>query len=179
MRVNSSVILVLGMCTLVGCSVPPRTIDARTNPPIPANYNWKKYVASWMKSFFVEAPSLRSVMISDLVAIDDPSGVTWLVCVELDARARGGDYMGPRRFALGFLTSEPTTEEKALNRKATTWVQFLPGSVPDYECDRYPRSWTPWPEWERALNADDTKKHGREKSTSILALQKLWGGGEA
>src|SRR3954447_1790304 len=102
---------VVSTLALASCiAAQPCTLDERTNPPIPATYNWtynwKKAIAEWMKGAFVEPSSLRSVMISDPVAIDLMAAATWMVWVEVAARAKGGDYMGPRRFALGFLTAQ-------------------------------------------------------------------------
>src|SRR3954454_19503832 len=118
------------------------------------------------KSSFVEAPSLRSVMISDPVPIDLPSSsANWLVCIELDARAKGGDYMGPRRFALGFQVSEPTAEQRGINPKASTTVVLIPpnyeGRLPAFECDRYPLQWRPWPDWARSSDPAVGRKKTR------------------
>ena len=116
-----------------------------------------------MKKAFSEPASLRSVMISDPVAIDDPgSPATWLVCVELDPRAGTGDYMGPRRFALGFQTVPPTDVQKASDPKATTSVQFISPAtqqqISRLQCDRQNLQWRPWPDWERSSNPPGGKK---------------------
>jgi len=154
----------------VAGSVPGRALELRSSPPIPSSFNLKKTVADWIKSSFVEAPSLRSVMISDPVPIDLPSSsANWLVCIELDARAKGGDYMGPRRFALGFQVSEPTAEQRGINPTAPTTVVLIPpnyeGRLPAFECDRYPLQWRPWPDWARSSDPAAAKRHGRQKGT--------------
>src|SRR3954464_12610503 len=154
MKVNGF-ILSFAVATFVAGSVPGRALELRSSPPIPSSFNLKKTVADWIKSSFVEAPSLRSVMISDPVPIDLPSSsANWLVCIELDARAKGGDYMGPRRFALGFQVSEPTAEQRGINPKASTTVVLIPpnyeGRLPAFECDRYPLQWRPGPDWARS-----------------------------
>ena len=169
MKVNGF-ILSFAVATFMAGSVPGRALELRSSPPIPSSFNLKKTVADWIKSSFVEAPSLRSVMISDPVPIDLPSSsANWLVCIELDARAKGGDYMGPRRFALGFQVSEPTAEQRGINPKASTTVVLIPpnyeGRLPAFECDRYPLQWRPWPDWARSSDPAAAKRHGRQKGT--------------
>src|SRR5690349_6569722 len=116
-------IAALSTLALTSCiAAQPRTLDERTNPPIPATYDWKKAIAEWMKGAFVESSSLRSVMITDPVAIDVAAAATWMVCLNVDARAEGGDYMGPRRFALGFLTIQSRTSLLDPNSKVITKV---------------------------------------------------------
>jgi len=140
----------------------PCTLDERTNPPIPATYNWKKAIAEWMKGAFVEPSSLRSVMISDPVAIDLMAAATWMVWVEVAARAKGGDYMGPRRFALGFLTAQSKASLLDPNNKITRSVSplFPPtqGQIPASECDRPSLHWRSWPDWARAAEPPKAKK---------------------
>jgi hypothetical protein len=157
-------IAVVSALALASCIAQPRTLDERTNPPIPATYNWRKTVAEWMRGAFIEPASLRSVMISDPVAVDLSSPATWLVCVEVDAQASGGGYMGPRRFALGFLTVQSRASILDPNSKPITSVAayFPPtaGQIPAAECDRPSLRWTPWPEWQRTLNPDPKKRPG-------------------
>src|SRR3954470_1162000 len=181
MKVNGF-ILSFAVATFMAGSVPGRALELRSSPPIPSSFNLKKTVADWIKSSFVEAPSLRSVMISDPVPIDLPSSsANWLVCIELDARAKGGDYMGPRRFALGFQVSEPTAEQRGINPTAPTTVVLIPpnyeGRLPAFECDRYPLQWRPWPDWARSSDpAAGRKKNpageasGSGLSTSVYLL---------
>src|SRR5689334_16931063 len=92
-----------------------------------------------MKGAFVEPSALRSVMITDPVAVDLAAPATWLVCVEVDAQASGGGYMGPRRFALGFLTVQSRASILDPNSKTITSVAayFPPtaGQIPAAECD--------------------------------------------
>lgn len=142
---------------LSGCVGQPRTLDTITNPPIPPTYDWKKNIADWMKSAFVEPASLRSVMISDPVATEAPSA-NWLVCLELDARARNGDYMGPRRFALGVLTTEYKDPTGKITTVAALVTPDSSGRLSAIECDKQPLRWTAWPNWQQSSAPPSPKK---------------------
>ena len=163
-RFSHSIVAVSTLALASCIAAQPRTLDETTNPPLPetATYNWKKAIAEWMKGAFVESSSLRSVMITDPVAIDLAVAATWMVCVEVDARAKGGDYMGPRRFALGFLTTRSRASVLDPNSKMITSVTplFPPtdGQIPATECDRPSLHWRPWPDWARAAEQPKTKK---------------------
>ena len=57
----------------------------------------------WANRYYAEPASVRYLAVTDPVRVRESVGQElWLVCVELDARERGGPYMGPRRVALGF-----------------------------------------------------------------------------
>ncbi|MFL5172992.1 MAG: hypothetical protein ACJ8CX_20360 [Microvirga sp.] len=67
---------------------------------------------AWTKRYYVEPDSVRFLAITEPIPVLVAGGVpvsqqvrgavsVWLVCVELDARERGGPYMGPRRIAFG------------------------------------------------------------------------------
>src|SRR5215217_3195262 len=70
--------------SLAGCSPATRlAMEPSRLPPPPPNY--RQQIAKWAKGFFVEYSSLRSVLISNPVPLDTPSGDVWLVCVQIDA----------------------------------------------------------------------------------------------
>jgi hypothetical protein len=163
LRLSPPCAALIVLLALVGCEMAPRSLDATTHPPIPPSYNWRKDVADWMKKRFNEPASLRGVMVSDPVVIDDPaSPATWLVCVELDPRSSTGAYMGPRRFALGFRTANPTDAQRAANPKAAATVQFISAGTPQQisrvQCESQVLQWRAWPDWERASNPPAGKK---------------------
>ncbi len=87
------------------------------------------------RGFYAEPESLRGLQISDPVLMRDRTGrLLWLVCIEADARQRGGDYMGVQRQAFGFA---PTVSMSApLDRKSTTLVRE--------DCDEHPLAWRTW-----------------------------------
>ena len=95
----------LGLATLVlaGCNY-NRTPNFAVEAPrfrIPPDYRQK--IVAWTKRYYIEPNSVRILALSDPMPVLVTSGIpVWLVCVELDARERGGPYMGPRRIALGF-----------------------------------------------------------------------------
>jgi hypothetical protein len=160
MKANGFIPLVAGLA-LAGCLAQPRVIDARTHPPLPPNYEWRKHVADWMKNAFADPASLRGVMVSDPVAIDTASAATWLVCLEADVRGSDGAYLGPRRFALGFLTSENKDGTGKVSTAATFIAPndyFLGRGLSASECDRHPLHWTPWPSWQRSSEPPSPKK---------------------
>ncbi len=83
-----------------------------------------------------------SIAVAAPIAVTAPAPVTaatlgtvWLVCAEIDARVKGGDYMGPRKFAFGF-------NGVAVSTPSDRSVIPLTGT----DCDRFPLEWRPWPE---------------------------------
>ena len=94
----------LGLATLVlaGCNY-DRTPNFAVEAPqfkIPPDYRQK--IVAWTKRYYVEPDGVRFLAIAEPVPVLVTWGVAvWLVCVELDARERGGPYMGPRRIAFG------------------------------------------------------------------------------
>ena len=88
---------------LTGCNY-DRTPNFLAEPlrvKIPADYRQK--VVDWTRRYYAEPDSVRLLAITDPVPVRLTAGTElWLVCVELDARERGGPYMGARRIALGF-----------------------------------------------------------------------------
>ena len=90
----------LGLATLVlaGCNY-NRTPNFAVEAPryrIPPDYRQK--IVAWTKRYYIEPNSARILALSDPMPVLVTSGIpVWLVCVELDARERGGPYMGPRQ----------------------------------------------------------------------------------
>jgi hypothetical protein len=69
----------------------------------PAPPTSRKAIVDWANRYYAEPASVRYLAVTDPVRVRESVGQElWLVCVELDARERGGPYMGPRRVALGF-----------------------------------------------------------------------------
>ena len=70
-------------------------------------------------------------------------------------------YLGPRRFALGFLTSENKDGTGKVSTAATFIAPndyFLGRGLSASECDRHPLQWTPWPSWQRSSEPPSPKK---------------------
>ena len=65
--------------------------------------DYREKIVSWTKRYYAEPDSVGFLGITEPVPALTTGGVaTWFVCAELDARERGGPYMGPRRIAFGF-----------------------------------------------------------------------------
>ena len=136
MKANGFIPLVAGLA-LAGCLAQPRVIDARTHPPLPQS---DASVAERLKT---------------------ASAATWLVCLEADVRGGDGAYLGPRRFALGFLTSENKDGTGKVSTAATFIAPndyFLGRGLSASECDRHPLHWTLWPSWQRSSEPPSPKK---------------------
>jgi hypothetical protein len=79
----------------------PNFLGETAAPKIQPDY--RKKIVEWASRYYAEPGSVRFLAISDPVRVRESAGLdAWLVCVELDARERGGAYMGPRRIAIGF-----------------------------------------------------------------------------
>jgi hypothetical protein len=63
---------------------------------------YRRKIVEWANRYYAEPASVRFLALTDPVRVRESAGKeAWFVCVELDARARGGLYMGPRRIAIG------------------------------------------------------------------------------
>jgi hypothetical protein len=121
----------LGACQSTG---PDQTaVIAGDLPPLGPGYRAR--IADWAKSFYAEPRTLRGTRITDPKLIRDRTGrLIWLVCIEADARARDGGYMGPQRQAFGFA---PNYFSAPLERNRATIVR--------QDCDDPTLLWQPWP----------------------------------
>ena len=96
-RLLIAVAVAVGACN---ADTAPRRLSQPVAVPIPADY--KSTILAWAKRYYVEPSSLRGARISDPVPIRLITGSeVWLVCLEVDARARGGGPLGAQRVALG------------------------------------------------------------------------------
>ncbi len=136
----------------------PRALDATSNPPIPASYDWRKALATWIKAAFAEPASLRGVRITEPAIIDHPSGATWLVCLEADVKGADGAYLGPRRFAIGFATSDARDGTGKVTTSASIITPDDNRRLAAAECKRPTLVWTAWPGWERTLEPAKRKR---------------------
>jgi hypothetical protein len=88
---------------LAGCNYDrtPNFLSGPTPAKLPPDY--RKKIVEWAHRYYAEPGSVRFLAISDPVPVRESAGnELWLVCVEIDARERGGPYMGARRLAIGF-----------------------------------------------------------------------------
>ena len=105
----------LGLATLVlaGCNYDRTPNFAVEAPRFRVLPDYRQRIVAWTKRYYVEPDSVRFLAITEPIPVlvtggppiseQVPGAVSvWLVCVELDARERGGSYMGPRRIAFGF-----------------------------------------------------------------------------
>lgn len=130
-------VVVAGLAACQGAGPGPGLVAAGDLPPITPDY--RKRIATWASEFYAEPRSLRGTQISDPVLMRDRTGrLLWLVCIEADARAAGGGYMGPQRQAFGFA---PNYFLAPLERNNATLVR--------QDCDASPLIWRPWPELQR------------------------------
>ena len=101
---KQSLALALGaVLALAGCNYDrtPNFLGATAAPKIPPDY--RRRIVEWASRYYAEPASVRFLAITDPVPVRESAGrEAWLVCVELDARERGGPYMGPRRVATAF-----------------------------------------------------------------------------
>jgi hypothetical protein len=114
----------------------PLVLGEPHKTPIPADY--KAQIVAWAKRYYVEPASIRGAQISEPIPVRLTSGTElWLVCVELDAAAKGGGYMGPQRVALGIgagLFLAPLAR--------------APYQLTNAECEKRPLAWRPFPQLE-------------------------------
>src|SRR5436305_8416407 len=128
-------VLMLGIC---GCTADMKPVFVAEKHPVAIVPTYKQTILAWAKGYFAEPSSLRDASISDPVPIRTfVNHDMWLVCVAVDARQKGGGYMGQQVVALAFgpVTSAP------LDRSYT--------NVSNADCQRVPLSWRPFPELER------------------------------
>ena len=95
----------LGLATLVlaGCNYDRTPNFAVEAPRFRGPPDYRQKIVAWTKRYYVEPDSVRFLAIAEPIPVLVTGGEpVWLVCVELDARERGGPYMGPRRIAFGF-----------------------------------------------------------------------------
>lgn len=132
-------VVLLGLAALAGCISPETTVVDRAElNAIPADYRLK--IKTWAKDFFADPHGLRSVQISDPVPARSSTGaLLWLVCLDADAPAANGGYLGPQRFAFGFLK----------NGLFSAPLQRGNAQIAARDCDRLPLAWRPWPELQR------------------------------
>lgn len=128
--------LALGVAAsgLAGCNY-DRTPNFAVAPPsakIAPDYRGR--IAAWAKRYYAEPDSVRFLGITDPVPVRLTGGTgVWLVCAEIDARGRGGPYMGPRRIAFGFGTdvfSAPMERSKL--------------DLANEDCDTRQLAWRDW-----------------------------------
>jgi hypothetical protein len=75
---------------------------------------YRKKIVEWANRYYAEPASVRYLAHTDPVRIRESAGrEVWLVCVELDARERGGPYMGRRRIAVGFGDAQSAPMERS------------------------------------------------------------------
>jgi hypothetical protein len=150
MRKTCAVMLAaLGLTGLAACQSGPDqfAVSAGDLPPIVPTY--RTQIATWATGFYAEPASLRALQISDPVLMRDRTGrLHWLVCIEADARQRGGDSMGVQRQAFGF---SPSGMSAPLDRKGSTLVRE--------DCDEHPLVWRPW----RLLESTAVKRPARHR----------------
>lgn len=101
---SSAPLGLLGLASLAlsGCANDraPNFLAAPITAKIPVDYRIK--IVDWAKRYYAEPASVRFLAISDPVPVRTSSThEVWLVCVELEASARGGTAIGPRRIAFG------------------------------------------------------------------------------
>lgn len=124
-------LLALGLTGCVG--TPTAIVDRSELGPVPRDY--RATIAAWARDFFAEPESLRSLAISEPVPARDGTGtLLWLVCLDADARAVDGRYLGPKRFAFGF------TKAGAFSAP----LQRTGARVAAEDCDRLPLAWQPF-----------------------------------
>jgi hypothetical protein len=96
-----SLAVLIGL-TACNADISPKFLDEPLKTPIDKDY--RKKAAEWVNRYFAEPRSARGAWITQPVPIRVLQGAElWLVCIELDVRAKAGDYMGVQRIALGFL----------------------------------------------------------------------------
>ena len=125
----------LGLLALCACGISPshETLQGATLPPISRDYRTR--ILAWAGHFYDRPHTLRSTQISDPILIRDSTGrLLWLVCIEADAQARDGRYLGPRRQAFGFA---PDYMSSPLERNGATIIRQT--------CDEHPLVWHRWP----------------------------------
>ena len=133
-RLLIAVAVAVGACN---ADTAPRRLSQPVAVPIPADY--KSTILAWAKRYYVEPSSLRGARISDPVPIRLITGSeVWLVCLEVDARARGGGPLGAQRVALGL----------ARNLFIAPLERF-PYELTTAECERQPLVWRPFSGAER------------------------------
>jgi hypothetical protein len=96
--------LALGIAALglAGCSFNRTPSFAVESPVAQIPPDYRGQIVAWARRYYAEPASVRFLGITDPVPVRVAGGIeVWLVCAELDARERGGPYMGPRRIAFG------------------------------------------------------------------------------
>lgn len=99
---------------------------------------YEKQILDWAPTFFAEPSSITSAQISAPIPYIFGAARAWLVCIEYDARERGGASIGRRRLAFGI--------------GAGTFYPPLargPQAVSNHLCDTLPLAWKPFPALER------------------------------
>lgn len=130
----------------------PLVLGEPHKTPIPADY--KAQIATWAKRYYVEPASIRGAQISEPIPVRLTSGTElWLVCVELDAAAKGGGYMGPQRVALGIASGLFLAPLERGTYQMT-----------NAECDKRPLAWQPFPQLEHLLEAPSPSRARRGKA---------------
>lgn len=126
----------LGLGACVGSET--QIVDRSELNAVPADYRTR--ITAWAQDFFADPHGLRAVRLSDPVPARDGTGTQlWLICLEADARAANGGYLGVQRFAFGY--TKQGVFSAPLRRTGSR--------VSARDCDRFPLVWTPWPALER------------------------------
>lgn len=129
----------VGLLVLSACGVSPSHEALLGAPFPPISRDYRAQIIAWAGHFYDDPHSLRATRISDPVLIRDSTGrLLWLVCIDADARARNGGYLGPTREAFGFA---PNYMSSPLQRNGATIIR--------QSCDEHPLVWHRWPALER------------------------------
>jgi hypothetical protein len=136
LRRQTSGALLLGLAVSLSACTYSRTPNFAVEAPkfrLPPDYRQK--IVAWTKRYYAEPDSVRFLGITDPVPVLTTGGAAmWFVCAELDARERGGPYMGPRRIAFAVhpeLFSAPMERNKV--------------DVQNEDCDDRRLAWRAWP----------------------------------
>ena len=130
--------LALGLAALAlaGCNynrTPNFAVEAPGHKPPP---DYRRQIAAWAARYYVEPSSVRFLGITDPAPARATGGTEfWLVCAEVDARALGGPYMGPRRIAFGFWPGQLSAP-----------MQRSGLDLKNEDCDARPLVWREWRE---------------------------------
>lgn len=139
-RLPALALACLAAVALAGCVYDrrPNFLAAPLAAKIPADYRIK--IVDWARRYYAEPASVRFLAISEPAPVRTGAGQeVWLVCVEVDARARGGAPMGPRRIAIGVapgLFSAPYERSNS--------------DLRNEDCELRPLAWRAWSEPRRA-----------------------------
>jgi len=126
--------LILAVLLLGGCTFNRAPNFAFEPPKARIATDYRQKIVAWTKRYYVEPESVRFFGVTDPVPALTTGGVpVWLVCVELDARERGGPYMGPRRIAFGLTANVMSAPQERSNI-----------GLQNEDCDSPQLTWREW-----------------------------------